>query len=173
MKMARELEKLDVYWLEEPLHHEALGDLARLTEEVDILIAGGEDEHGLHRFREFLDRGCFDVLQPDPAQSGGVLQCRKIAALAESKYKLFVPHTWGTGIKLAAGLQLAGSTPNCPFIECCIDMPAIDQIHDPLLKRPLEFRKDGCLVVPQEPGLGIEIDENAVSTFSRSRGHDH
>ena len=95
------------------------------------------------------------------------------SALAESKYKLFVPHTWGTGIKLAAGLQLAGSTPNCPFIECCIDMPAIDQIHDPLLKRPLEFRKDGCLVVPQEPGLGIEIDENAVSTFSRSRGHDH
>jgi L-alanine-DL-glutamate epimerase-like enolase superfamily enzyme len=165
LKMARELEKLDVYWLEEPLHHEAHRDLARLAAEVNILIAGGEDESGLHRFRDILDHDCFDVIQPDTHLSGGILQLRKIAAIAESMNKLFVPHTWDTGINLAAGLQLIGSVPNCPFVEYCIDLPAFHQGRDPLLKQPIELSKDGYVNIPDGPGLGVEIDEAAISKY--------
>jgi len=165
LKMAKKLEKLNVYWLEEPLHHEAHRDLARLAAEVDILIAGGEDESGLHRFKDLLDHDCFDVIQPDVHLSGGILQCRKIAAIAESMNKLFVPHTWDTGINLAAGLQLIGSVPNCSFVEYCIDLPAFHQGYDPLLKNPIELSKDGYVNIPNRPGLGVEIDQDAVSRY--------
>jgi D-galactarolactone cycloisomerase len=164
LKTAKQLEKLEVYWLEEPLHHDALNDLARLSAAVDILIAGGEDETGLHRFHQFLESDCFDVLQPDSQQTG-IWQCRKIAALAEAKFRKFSPHTWGTAIDLAAGLQLACAVPNCPILEYCIDLPAFDQGHDPILKEPITVGGDGYLRVPEKPGLGIEIDEEALARF--------
>jgi L-alanine-DL-glutamate epimerase-like enolase superfamily enzyme len=161
---ARELEKLDVYWLEEPLHHEAYSDLARLAEEVDILIAGGEDESGLHRFRDLLDHGCFDVIQPDACASGGILQLRKIATIAESMNKLFVPHSYDT-FSMLAGLQVAGAVPNCNFVEYGIELPTLDLGHDNLLKTPIEVSKDGYVTIPERPGLGVEIDESIVNRY--------
>jgi len=164
LKTAKELEKLDVYWLEEPLHHDALNDLAKLSAAADILIAGGEDETGLHRFQQLLEGNCFDVIQPDSQQTG-IWESRKIAAIAEARFKLFAPHTWGTGINLAAGLHLAAAVPNCPILEYCIDLPAFDQGRDPLLKEPLTVENDGYLRLPEKPGLGIEIDEQALERF--------
>ncbi|MFI5419447.1 MAG: mandelate racemase/muconate lactonizing enzyme family protein [Nitrososphaerales archaeon] len=163
LETARELQKLDVFWLEEPLFHEAHEDLARLCKEVDVFIAGGEDENGFLRFRDLIDNDCFDVIQGDVSASGGILQLRKIAILAESVGKLFVPHSFDTGLGMAAALQVIGASPNSPFVEYGIELPALDFGHDKLLKTPIEVSKDGYVQIPSLPGLGVEIDEELIA----------
>ena len=162
LKTARQLEKQDVTWLEEPLHHEAHENLTRLCAEVDILIAGAEDEQGFFRFKDLLSRDCFDVVQPDIATSGGILQSRKVAIISESMNLVMVPHSFDTGISLASALQVAGASPNVPYVEYAMDLPALDLGHEPLLKTPINVGKDGYVDVPSRPGLGIEIDEQVV-----------
>ena len=162
LETARALEKLDVFWLEEPLYHADHENLARLSSEVDIQIAGGEDENGFFRFKELIDRNCFDIIQADVCASGGILQLKKVAALAEATGKLFVPHSFDVCITLAAALQLIGSVPNAPFVEYGIDLPSLDWGHDPMMKKPIEVSKDGYVKIPAEPGLGIEIDDSYV-----------
>lgn len=162
LKTARALEKLDVTWLEEPLYHEAHEDLARLCSEVDILIAGAEDEQGFFRFKDLLSRDCFDLVQPDVATSGGILQLRKIAIISESMNRVMIPHSFDTGISLASALQVAGASPNVPYVEWAMDLPALDLGHEPLLKTPIDIGRDGYADVPTRPGLGVEIDEQVV-----------
>jgi D-galactarolactone cycloisomerase len=159
LETARALEKLDVFWLEEPLYHAAHEDLARLTEEADIQIAGGEDENGFFRFKELIEQNCFDIIQADVCASGGILQLNKIATLAQAAGKFFIPHSFDMGINLAGALQVIGSVPNAPFVEYGIDLPAIYAGHDPLMKKPIDVTKDGYVRIPDGPGLGIEIDE--------------
>ena len=125
-------------------------------------IAGGEDENGFFRFKELIDHDCFDIFQADVCASGGLLQLKKVASLAEAKGRWFVPHSFDIGITLAAALQLVGSVPNAPFVEYGIDLPALDWGHDKLMKKPIEVSKDGYVKIPEGPGLGIEIDEDFV-----------
>jgi len=162
LETARALEKLDVFWLEEPLFHAAHEDLAKLTKEVDLQIAGGEDENGFFRFKELIEKGCFEIIQADVCASGGILQLKKVATLAEAAGKLFVPHSFDVCITLAAALQLIGSVSNAPFVEYGIDLPSLDWGHDPMMKKPIEISKDGYLQIPDSPGLGIEIDESYI-----------
>ena len=103
LAVARELEQLGVNWLEEPLTRYDYDGLARLRDRLDrIRIAGGEDNHGLHEFKQLIDRGCFDILQPDALLSEGVFQLRKVAAMAEAANLEIAPHTWGNGMGLLA-----------------------------------------------------------------------
>jgi len=162
LETARAFEKLDVFWLEEPLFHAAHDDLARLCDEVDLQIAGGEDENGFLRFKELIEGNCFDIIQADVCASGGILQLKKVATLAEASGKLFVPHSFDVGITLAAALQLIGSVPNAPFVEYGIDLPALHWGHDPMMKKPIDVSKDGYVKIPDSPGLGIEIDDEYV-----------
>jgi len=165
VETAKALEKLNVYWLEEPLFHAAHDDLANLAKEVDIQIAGGEDENGFYRFKELIERNCFDIIQADVCASGGILQLKKVAALAEASGKLLVPHSFDVCITLAAALQLIGSVPNAPFVEYGIDLPSLDWGHDPMMKQPIEISKDGYVKIPDGPGLGIEIDDSYVDRY--------
>src|SRR5439155_1857473 len=101
LAVARELQRLNVRWLEEPLRRHDYDGLRRLRDKLDTLpIAGGEDNHGLHEFKLLIDRGCYDILQPDALLSEGVGQLRKVAALAEASGLEMAPHTWGNGIRL-------------------------------------------------------------------------
>jgi D-galactarolactone cycloisomerase len=165
LETARALEKLNVFWLEEPLFHAAHEDLANLAREVDLQIAGGEDENGFLRFKELIDRNCFDIIQADVAASGGILQLKKVAALAEAAGNQFVPHSFDVCITLASALQLIGSVPNAPFVEYGIDLPSLNWGHDPMMKKPIEISKDGYVRIPDAPGLGIEIDDEYVERF--------
>jgi len=165
LKTARKLQNLEVYWLEEPLFHEAHEDLARLAREVDILIAGGEDENGFFRFKDIIDHDCFDVIQGDVSASGGILQLKKIAILAEAAGKMFVPHSFDTGINMAGALQVIGSVPNSPFVEYAFDPPSLDLGHDKLLKTPIEVSKDGFVDIPSGPGLGVEVDDEVIEKY--------
>lgn len=166
LMMARELEKHDVVWLEEPLFRDDLEGLAQLAASADIPIAGGELEFGMYRFKEYLEKGCYDIVQPDVTWSGGILETKKIAAMAQASNKLCVLCTWGFGLTLAANLQAVGSIPNCPYLEFGYEPPAWSfEVRDCLLKEPITA-KDGYVEIPRGPGLGVDLNEKAVDKYT-------
>jgi L-alanine-DL-glutamate epimerase-like enolase superfamily enzyme len=173
-RIARELEDLGVLWLEEPLPRHDYEGLARLRANLNRLkLAGGEDNHGLHEFKLLLDRGCYDVLQPDALLSEGIFQLRKVAALAEAAQRQIVPHTWGNGMGLLANLHLAASAPNCPWIEFPHDPPSgfTAQARDAMLAETLWIDAEGRLGVPDRPGFGFLLDDEKVAYHTVSTAH--
>jgi L-alanine-DL-glutamate epimerase-like enolase superfamily enzyme len=165
---ARELEKLDVLWLEEPLDRYDFEGLKKLTSEVDIWIAGGELNRGLHEYKTLIMDDVYDVIQANCTLSEGMFQLRKVAGLAEMCYKLYVPHAWIPGSGFAASLQLAASIPNCPWIEYPYDPPSYTvDTWQMMLKEKIVIDKDGYLPVPQKPGLGVDVDEEVVEKYRR------
>jgi len=165
LEVARELERLGVLWLEEPLPRHDWDGLARLRDKLDRLkLAGGEDNHGLHEFRLLVERGCYDILQPDALLSEGVFQMRKVAALAEAAGLGIVPHTWGNGIGLLANLHLAAAVPNCSHLEFPHDPPSgwTAAARDQMLAETLTIDATGHVRVPDRPGFGFELDHERI-----------
>src|SRR5262249_910645 len=95
VEVARELERLDAYWMEEPLHRGDYDGMAALRQSTRIRIAGGEMTRELHELRTLVQRGCLDVLQPDATLVGGITGLRRIASMALEHGLAFTPHTWG------------------------------------------------------------------------------
>ena len=171
LTIARELESMNVRWLEEPLPRHDYDGLRRLRDKLDRLpIAGGEDNHGLHEFKLLIDRGCYDILQPDALLSEGVGQIRKVAALAEVAGLEVAPHTWGNGIGLLANLHLAAAISNCPFLEYPNDPPSgwTAAARDQMLAEPLGIDSDGCVHVPDRPGFGVVLDQERIARYTVS-----
>ena len=167
---ARELEQLDVFWLEEPLPRDDFETIARLTAETDIAIAGGEGNLGMADFIEMIRVGAYDILQPDTAASCEVLsQFIKIAAAAEFAGKLFVPHHGVTGLGIAAHMQLSVCIPNCPYVEFILDEPYRTIEHyqqlGGIVDEPLRIDSEGYLPVPTRPGLGVGVNEDAIAQY--------
>ncbi len=167
LKVAKELEKYDVLWLEEPLPITNLKGYAELRRSTSVMIAGGELEYGIFRIRELLENECFDIIQPDPNLSGGLTEMKKIAALAEAFHVQFIPHGWEPGVGLAAALQLIGTMPDylCPYLEFPLDPPLTPEIRDAILEKPIEPR-GGYVRIPDKPGLGVEINIDAVKKYT-------
>ena len=159
LKLARGLEKYDVLWLEEPLPHcNNLELSARLSQSVDIEIAGGGGMFGWPAFKNVLEKGALDIVQPDVQYAGGISEIRKIAFLAEIYGKRCIPHFFGSGIGLAASLHIC-SLINSPYIEYPYHPPYITpEIRDVMLEEPINIDEKGCVNVPEEPGLGIKLN---------------
>lgn len=165
--VAQAMEELDVLWLEEPLPRYDYKQLAQLTERVNVPIAGGELNSGLHEYRDIIGMDCYDIIQADAAFSEGVFQLRKVAALAEIAYKPFIPHTWSNGIGLGANLHLAAATPNCPWFEFPVDPPAwSDEARDFMLVEPFGVDENGQITVSEEPGFGFRLDAEAIERYA-------
>ena len=166
LKVARGLEKYNVAWLEEPFHRDDFLSPARLAREVDIPIAGAELYQGLDGFRECLANGSYDILQPDPRISGGILNVVKIAAMADAFRKPVFLH--GTmGLRLAAWLQ-ASAVIGAEWQELARVTPPLlpEEQWNPALKvlhsRSVFTVRDGMIQVPQSPGLGLDVNEEAL-----------
>ncbi|MDD3718326.1 MAG: mandelate racemase/muconate lactonizing enzyme family protein [Actinomycetota bacterium] len=163
MYMAKELEELGVVWLEEPLRMNDYDGLSILRRSTSVAISGGELNDDLDDFREFLTRGCYDILQPDVTFAGGILTCRKIAGMAEAANVAYNPHTWTNGLGLAANLQLMGAIPNCTHCEFPYDPPGwVPEGRDAMLAQPIAIDGEGYVPVPSGPGLGVEVDWEKV-----------
>ena len=157
---ARELERLDVRWLEEPLPRYAWDDLAELTRATNQPIAGGENNVGLHEFRGLIDRGCYDIIQADAVCSEGMFQLRKVAAYAEMHNRLFVPHHGGSAIGIAAHLALSGGCPNSPYVELLQERPALSaEEFQGLITKPFLPDGEGWVYLSDAPGLGVELSD--------------
>ncbi len=155
---AKECERLDVYWLEEPLPRfdfEALAELNRLT---TLNLAGGEEQNpGIHEFRWLLERGCFDIIQPE-IDTQGVAVLQKVAVIAESMEKLIVPHLGDGRLSTVCDMHLVASWPNAPLLEVGNEGPEGAYEHSyAVFDNPIALTKDGYFDLPQGPGLGVTI----------------
>jgi L-alanine-DL-glutamate epimerase-like enolase superfamily enzyme len=162
--VARELEQLGVYWLEEPFEPDELEAYAELADTVDLRVAAGEHDATLWGFRELIDGGHLDVVQPDVTRCGGLTEGLRIARLAEQKGVVCMPHAWKSGIVKAASLHLNAILPGERLQEYCVAGTPINTALT-IQTHPL---KDGYVEVPTAPGLGVDLDPEIVERFTVS-----
>ncbi len=169
LAVARALEKHNATWLEEPFSREDFLSPARLAQDVAIPITGGEAYQGLDPFRECLRHDSYDILQPDGVISGGILTTWKVGAMAAGFHKPVILH--GTmGLGLAGWLQ-ASAAVGAEWQELAIMTPPLlpEEEWRPALKvlnaqNVFTFR-DGQIQVPQGPGLGLDVNEEALKSY--------
>ena len=153
-----------VFWLEEPLFVEDIAGHARLRECGNTAIAVGENLHMYFGFENFILRGAVDFIQPDVARAGGISEIRKIAVLAGEHRVPMSFHTWGDAVALAASVHLSAAIENCIVME--LDY-TYNPLREELLQTPFSV-KNGYLLPPDEPGLGIDLDPDALQRFAFS-----
>ncbi len=161
--VARELHEMGVYWLEEPFQPDELDAYAELADAVELRIAAGEQEATLWSFRDLIERGRLDVVQPDVTRCGGITEIRRIVELAEARGVQPVPHAWKSGIIKAASLHvnaiIAGDE---VFQEYCVSGTAI---NEQLTQESFPLDADGYVAVPTTPGLGVSLDAEIVDRY--------
>ena len=162
LNAARMLASYDVYWFEEPLQPDALEDFVLLREHSPIAIAGGEVLTRRQSFQPWLQARAFDIVQPDVTKVGGISEERRIAWMAQDHGVRFIPHGWNTAVGLAADLQLASAFPGTDLVEYLTGSPFIDDITI----GGWQLDADGMLCIPTQPGLGLELDPDAIARYS-------
>ena len=162
--VGRELEELDIYWMEEPLHRADYAGMAALREALDVRIAGGEMNRETFEFSTIIERRCLDILQPDAALTGGISGLRRVADAAVDAGLVFTPHTWSNGLGFVANAHLAVGAGNPPYLEFPYDPPEWSpDRRDFMLAEPVTAPADGVLVLSDEPGLGVALDEDRLA----------
>ena len=172
VELARAIEPYNPMWLEEPIRPENTAEMRKLAERVNIPLASGECNYTKHEFREILAAQCLDIIQPDICACGGLTEMKKIAALAEAAYVMVAPHNPMGPIATAVNVHFAASTPNFKILEY---RPDDTPPRSEVLKEPLMVR-DGYIPVPNKPGLGLELDEEAIKKYPPKpwrRGFDY
>jgi L-alanine-DL-glutamate epimerase-like enolase superfamily enzyme len=160
---ARELERLNCIWLEEPRRRYAFDELAELSGRVGIAIAGGENNRGVHEYRWMLEQKVYSILQPDVMAADGVTGFREIASLAQAHNKTLVPHHGGGNLGTIAQLHAIASWPHAPWIELLHDPPVAAYTNGfAIMQNPPLVDKEGYLNLPQGPGLGVEINKDLI-----------
>lgn len=157
---ARKLEALDFFWMEEPLPPRATDDFARLSQETDILITGGEDFVQLKDFEDQAQARALNVIQPDMTRMGGITPTHHIQRLAHEVGMDLVPHGWNTAVGCAADLQLMSTTPKDRL--CMIEFMPTWHLMEPLVGDPFALDEAGRIKVPTGPGLGVALNQEMI-----------
>lgn len=151
-----------VAWFEEALEPDALTDHVALRRNAPTAIAGGEVLTRRQAFWPYINAGAFDIVQPDVTKVGGISEVRKIGWVAEDNGARVIPHGWNTCVGLAADLQLASALSKTDLVEYKTGSPYIDEV----VASGWKLDEDGMLAIPEAPGLGIELDHDAVAKYS-------
>jgi L-rhamnonate dehydratase len=162
------LEDCDLYLAEATLQHDDLDGHAKLARVTPMRIAGAEFAATVQECREWLERGQVDVLQPDVNRCGGLTELRRIAELATHHGAEVVPHGWKTGITVAAQRHFQAATPCCPMIET-FHPELFESTLRSSLTGPEAVVVDGFLPLPDQPGLGVAVDEMIVDRYRLPR----
>lgn len=160
--MCKELEPFHPYWIEEPIISDDVQGFSRLTPKTTLRIASGEELTGLYEFRELIEKGGVDIVQPDMSRCGGITIAKKIADMALLNGIELCPHAFKSGILMAASIQLLAAYKGIPLLEYCSQETVLSK---GLLKNHFALQMDGTVEVPDTPGLGIEVDEAAVAKY--------
>ncbi len=163
----RDWEELDIYFIETPLPVDDLKGMARLAEESPVDIASGEWLTTRHEFADLMDQGGVHVAQPDIGRVGGITEALRVCDMAAERGRRIVPHCWKTVIGIAASAHLAAVTPHCPFVEFLPAELTDSQLRQELVKEDLQI-VDGKVAVPDKPGLGVELDMDALKRFEQA-----
>lgn len=170
VELGRKAERYGIDWFEEPVLPEQLDAYCAVRAGQPIPVAGGETWHGRYGTRDPLARRAVDILQPDICGTGGFSEMRRIADMAAMAGVRLVPHVWGTGVALAAGLQfMAALPPNPPRPDPIDPILEFDRTTNPfrqaVLTTPIEH-VGGIVAIPAGPGLGIEVDRAALTKYA-------
>jgi D-galactarolactone cycloisomerase len=165
-RLADALRDLDVLWLEEPLpRHDVRGHAA--LRQTGIAVSGGEMAREPADLEAFLEADALDVYQPDAVLAVGLLRARELAERVLARGRRFTPHTWTNGIGLLANLHLTAGVGGGPYLELPSDPPAwTPERRDFMLAAPLRPDGEGFVAVPDRPGLGVELDEDALRRYA-------
>jgi galactonate dehydratase len=159
IRMAHKLEPFDPYFYEEPIPPDNVDAMAAVQAAIRLPIATGERLYTRWEFRPLLEKQAARIIQPDICNVGGILELKKIAAMAETYYVAVQPHNPNGPIQTVASMHLDASIPNFIFQE--FFFPYLDHYNE-ILTEPIIY-KDGYLEVPTGPGLGTDIREDVIS----------
>jgi len=158
IRLGRKLAPFDLLWFEDPVPQWNLAAVAKVADAIDVPVCTGELLRTRYEFRELFERGAADIVMPDVARTGGLLEMKKIAALADTYYVPVAPHNMVGPVATMASLHLCASVPNFLVLEYQLgDVPWIDD----LISSPIPI-KGGHLELPKAAGLGIELNMEAV-----------
>lgn len=170
IRLGRKIERYDIAWFEEPVPPEDLAGYRAVKAALPFPIAGGECEFTRFGFRDLFVSHALDIAEPDTCAAGGLSECKKIADMAVAFGIRYNPHVWGTGIAIAASLQLLAVLPphTPPALSALEPMLEFDRTEHPiraaLLSAPIEHDR-GVVRIPAAPGLGISVDREALVRF--------
>lgn len=174
LRVAEMLADFDVLWFEEPVIPEDKDAYRRVRDGSPVPIAGGECEHTRFGFNELIAGGCVDIAQPDLGVAGGISEWQQIQTLAGVAGVSVVPHVWGSGVALAAALQVLAATPLNPYTANPVPFQNAPVLEFDTTDNPLRSEVvvesfdlvDGAVAVPQGSGLGVTVDEGAVRRYA-------
>jgi D-arabinonate dehydratase/D-galactarolactone cycloisomerase len=169
VRVGKKLEEADIYWFEEPITPDNLDGYRRLSSTLNIPIAAGETEFTRYGFRDLITRGGIGIVQPNVSRTGGVTECKKIAAIASAHHVPYAPHTGSSSLVcLAASLQISAYLPGFliyEYMRADWDVDWENPLRTRLAQEPFEEFEDGYLAVPQKPGIGMELNEETVQEY--------
>ena len=158
IRLARRIERYDPLWLEEPIPPDNPREMAKVARATAIPIATGERLASKYDFQRILEEGAASILQMNLGRVGGILEGKKIAAMAEACHVQIAPHLYCGPVVGAANIQLAACSPNFLIQEGILDWSGF---HARILKQPIRWQ-DGYIIPPDRPGLGVELDEEVA-----------
>ena len=161
LEFARRIESLRPFWLEEFLPPDDLRGFARVAAGSPIRTAGGENLTTRHEFTDLMDVGRVSIVQPDVTRSGGLTECRRIAALADQRGIPCIPHAWSTGLIKAASMHLVAAIPNALFLEYTLSS---SPLNTDLFPEAVVLTR-GIARVPEAPGLGVTLDLDVLRKY--------
>jgi L-alanine-DL-glutamate epimerase-like enolase superfamily enzyme len=165
LEVLERLAEFNIMFVETPIDIDDLEGYAHLAKHSPIKIAAGEWQNTHWEFLDLADRGQVAVLQPDVGRVGGFSEIQKVTKLAQERGRLVVPHCWKSGIGIAASAHVAAATECCPYIEFLPKLLCDSNLRKELVVDELVMR-NGQIMLPTEPGLGIELNFEALRRFS-------
>jgi L-alanine-DL-glutamate epimerase-like enolase superfamily enzyme len=163
LQRARAFADYRIFWLEEPLAPDDYEGYSRLCGATDMRIAAGEEESERRSFLELMDKGKIDIVQVDLARCGGFTEAIKIASLAQDRGLPVVNHGFSTYINVAAALHYVNAIPNTFITQ--FESEDGTTLRDAVTRQRIGA-SDGVVPVPMEPGLGIELNEDALEKYA-------
>ena len=162
IRAAKVFEEYEPMWFEEPVPPEMVDEMARVAAQTSIPIAAGERLATKYEFANLIEKQAAGIIQVDVGQCGGILEAKKIAAIAEAHHALIAPHMYVGPIAAAAAIQLDTCSPNFMIQEF-----NVGPLHGELFVEPITV-VDGYITPPTRPGLGLELNEDAVKRHESS-----
>ena len=163
IRMGRRLEEVGLLFFEEPVGPENIAALAKVREAVNVPICEGERQYTRFGFRDMIASQAVDMIMPDVVRAGGIMETKKIAAMAESYYMHVSPHNPNSPISTLASLQVMANIPNGLLLEYVDDENDTPWRNDLLINPPVF--DNGYLHLPTQPGLGSKLDMKAVEKY--------